>query len=116
MPRLTRPRFRTRPEWKGPESAACGFSHRRERPNHFEGHLRYVDSRFDIQTERDLDAWNKLKRDEVSGKLTEAGAQRLVELTTILSERSEELRSIVASPLTIPKSVLDSLVSQGSRE
>jgi len=75
-----------------------------------------VDSRFDIQTERDLDEWNKLKRDEVSGKLTEAGAQRLVELTTILSERSEELRSIVASPLTIPKSVLDSLVSQGSRE
>ena len=61
-----------------------------------------------------LDEWNKLKRDEVSGKLSEAGMQRLVELTTVLSNRSEELRSIVASPLTIPKSVLDALISQGS--
>ena len=66
-----------------------------------------VDSHFDIETERALDEWNKLKRDEVSGKRNEAGMQRLVELTTILSGRSEELRSIVASPLTIPKSVLD---------
>jgi hypothetical protein len=71
-----------------------------------------VDSRFDILTERDLDKWNDLKRDEVAGKITNANRKRLIELTQVLSERSEELRSIVAGPTTIPESVLNALLKR----
>jgi hypothetical protein len=70
-----------------------------------------VASRFDILTERELDEWNTLKRREVSGSLPPAGKARLLELTVTLSERSEELRSIVASPRTIPQSVLRTLMN-----
>jgi len=68
-----------------------------------------VDSRFDIRTEQELNDWNTLKRSEVAGTLTDSERQRLIELTELLSNRSEELRSIVAAPATIPKSVLDAL-------
>jgi hypothetical protein len=71
-----------------------------------------VDSRFDIQTERELDEWNGLKRDEVAGKITNRQRERLIELTRVLSERSEELRSIVGGPTTIPESVLEALVNR----
>jgi hypothetical protein len=71
-----------------------------------------VDSRFDVQTEAELDEWNRLKRQDVAHQLSPEGKQRLSELTTILSQRSEELRSLVASPREIPPSVLESLLQQ----
>lgn len=61
-----------------------------------------VDSRFDVLTERELDEWNTLKRGEVAASLSASDRSRLTELTETLADRSEELRSIVASPLTIP--------------
>ena len=70
-----------------------------------------VDSRFDVQTEKELNEWNTLKRREVAGSLSASDRSRLEELTVTLAERSEELRSIVASPLTIPESVLRSLTA-----
>ena len=70
-----------------------------------------VDSRFDVQTERELDDWNTLKRREAAGSLSIADKSRLKQLTVTLAERSEELRSIVASPMTIPDSVLRSLTA-----
>jgi len=69
-----------------------------------------VDSRFYTLTERELDEWNTLKRLEASDSLPSEGKARLLELTVTLSERSEELRSIVASPRTIPQTVLRSLM------
>ncbi len=69
-----------------------------------------VDSRFDVKTERELNEWNDLKKQETVGALSKTEKQRLKDLTSILSERSEELRSIVASPLTMPDSVLNSLL------
>jgi hypothetical protein len=70
-----------------------------------------VDSRFDVLTERQLDEWNTLKKRETSGALSPADKSRLEELTITLADRSEELRSIVAAPLTIPESVLRSLTA-----
>jgi hypothetical protein len=70
-----------------------------------------VDSRFDVLTERELDEWNTLKKQEAGGPLSASDRSRLGELTVTLAERSEELRSIVASPLTIPESVLRSLTA-----
>ncbi len=75
-----------------------------------------VDSRFDVMTERELNEWNDLKKQEARGSLSKAQKRRLRELTGILSERSEELRSIVASPLTIPDTVLHSLLNTNGRE
>lgn len=75
-----------------------------------------VDSRFDVKTERELNEWNELKKQETAGKLPKAQLERLKELTTTLSARSEELRSIVASPLTIPDSVLHSLLETNGRK
>ena len=74
-----------------------------------------VDSRFDVQTEEELDEWNNLKKREATGPLVLEDKTRLQELTVTLSERSEELRSIVASPLTIPQSVLRSLTAAGTK-
>ena len=69
-----------------------------------------VDSRFDVLTERQLNEWNELKRAEAGGSLSSRDRTRQRELTIALSERSEELRSIVASPATLPKAVLNSLL------
>jgi hypothetical protein len=68
-----------------------------------------VDSRFDVLTERQLNEWNDLKKREVAGSLSKQERARLDKITTILSGRSEELRSIVTSPLTIPRTILRSL-------
>ncbi len=68
-----------------------------------------VESRFDVLTERQLDDWNTLKKRDVTGSLSATDKARLKELTITLAERSEELRSIVASPMTIPDSVVRSL-------
>jgi len=73
-----------------------------------------VDSRFDILTERQLDEWNGLKRREAAHALLDAERERLKGLTTTLASRSEELRSIVASPQTVPKNVLESLLRVGN--
>ncbi len=54
-----------------------------------------VSSRFDIRTERDLEEWNELLRKEAVGSLPPRDRKRLDELTAQLSQRSEELRSIV---------------------
>jgi hypothetical protein len=75
-----------------------------------------VDSRFDVKTERELNEWNDLKKREVTSSLSKADKGRLSKLTATLSERSEELRSIVASPLTIPKTVLHSLLDANGRK
>jgi predicted ATP-binding protein involved in virulence len=74
-----------------------------------------VDSRFDILTERQLNQWNELKRVEAKGALPVGDQRKLEELTVTLSERSEELRSIVASPRSIPKTVVESLLG-GKRQ
>jgi hypothetical protein len=73
-----------------------------------------VDSRFDILTERQLDEWNGLKRREAAHALSDAERERLKGLTNTLASRSEELRSIVASPQTVPKNVLESLLRVGN--
>jgi len=70
-----------------------------------------VDSRFDVQTEGELDEWNTLKKREVAGSLRASDNTRLAELTITLAARSEELKSIVAAPMTIPESVLRSLTA-----
>jgi predicted ATP-binding protein involved in virulence len=75
-----------------------------------------VESRFDILTERELNEWNELKRDESGGALSDEGRRKLESLTITLSERSEELRSIVASPRSVPKSVLESLLGADPRQ
>ncbi|MBV9760463.1 MAG: AAA family ATPase [Acidobacteriaceae bacterium] len=75
-----------------------------------------VKSRFDIQTEVELDEWNDLKRKEATHALSPEEASRLAELTHILSARSEELRSLVGGPLQIPESVLQQLVENGSHK
>jgi hypothetical protein len=69
-----------------------------------------VDSRFDILTERELNEWNELKKREVIGALAAEESGRLRDLTLTLSERSEELRALVAAPRTLPKAVLDDLL------
>jgi predicted ATP-binding protein involved in virulence len=69
-----------------------------------------VDSRFDVLTERQLNEWNELRRREVTGKMSAEETARLVRLTQTLSERSEELKSIVASPRTIPASAAAALL------
>lgn len=70
-----------------------------------------VESRFDVITERELDEWNSLKKREVGGTLSARNKSRLKELTVTLAARSEELRSIVASPQTIPATLLHSLTN-----
>jgi len=71
-----------------------------------------VESRFDVKTEAELDEWNRLKRQEAVHQLSPDGERRLIELTQTLSQRSEELRSLIASPREIPQSVLESLLRQ----
>ncbi len=68
-----------------------------------------VDSRFDVETEKQLEEWNELNKIRVGGKLEPADEARFKELTRVLSSRSEELRSIVNQPAALPKSVVDQL-------
>lgn len=69
-----------------------------------------VSSRFDIRTAEDLAEWNNLKKKEVTGILSFEEQGRLDKLTTELSDRSEELRSIVGSPPTLPDVLVQTLV------
>jgi len=69
-----------------------------------------VDSRFDVQTERELNEWNELSRLVASGKISPDERNRLSELTATLSDRSEELRSIVGSAVRSSDAMLDALL------
>ena len=75
-----------------------------------------VESRFDVQTERELKEWDNLKREEAVGKLAPAKRKRLETLSDDLSERSEELRMIVKSPSALQAGLLNSLVSRSPQE
>jgi hypothetical protein len=68
-----------------------------------------VDSRFDLETEKQLNEWNELNKARAGGKLEPADEARFKELTRVLSSRSEELRSIVNQPPPLPKAAVDSL-------
>jgi hypothetical protein len=68
-----------------------------------------VDSRFDVETEKQLNEWNELNKIRVEGKIEPAEEARFKELTHVLSSRSEELRSIVNQPSPLPKATVDSL-------
>jgi len=65
-----------------------------------------VNSQFDLKTERDLDEWDALKRRDTIGKLSPTDKKRLQQLTTELSERSEELKFVVGLPPRLSESVL----------
>lgn len=69
-----------------------------------------VDSRFDIQTERELKEWNDLSRSVAAGRIKPEERKRLSELTTILSERSEELRSLVGPAVRSSDALLEALL------
>lgn len=56
-----------------------------------------VDSRFDIQTERELDEWHTLNREAAARRLTAKEKARREALQNTLSARSEELRALVGS-------------------
>jgi predicted ATP-binding protein involved in virulence len=75
-----------------------------------------VESRFDVQTEADLKAWDNLKRAEAVGKLTPGKRKQLETLSRDLSERSEELRLIVKTPSRLPANVLNSLTGHPARK
>ena len=71
-----------------------------------------VSSRFDIETEKLLDEWNRLKRSQATGKLSREEIAKLAELTQELSGRSEELRQTVAPVIPISNSLIASLQSE----
>lgn len=75
-----------------------------------------VESRFDILTERELNEWNELKRKDSAGVLSNGDGQRLEVLTLILSQRSEELRSIVAPARAVSPVALNSLLAPKKRK
>lgn len=75
-----------------------------------------VESRFDVQTEKDLKDWDNLKRADAIGQLTQAKRKQLETLSRDLSERSEELRLIVRTPGTLPANVLNSLTGRSARK
>lgn len=68
-----------------------------------------VDSRFDIQTEKELAEWNLLNRSYLEHKLGPKERVRLRELSHILAARSEQLRLIVEPIPKLPKSAVDEL-------
>lgn len=57
-----------------------------------------VDSRFDVETERDLKEWNRLERQKAAGRIDAEDSGRLAGLARMLASRSEELRLIVGLP------------------
>jgi len=72
-----------------------------------------VESRFDVQTEKELNEWYELKRDEANKRLSRKETTRLKELQDTLSARSEELRALVAPAILSPE-VVRSLKSGGN--
>jgi hypothetical protein len=70
-----------------------------------------VRSRFDVQTEKDLDTWNDLKRKQASRPLSPTEKKRLEKVAQDLSERSEELRLLVYSPPRLSRRIVESLAA-----
>jgi predicted ATP-binding protein involved in virulence len=75
-----------------------------------------VESRFNVETENDLKAWDNLKREEAVSKLPQAKRKQLETLSEELSERSEELRLIVQTPGALPANILKSLTNHPARK
>jgi len=73
-----------------------------------------VESRFDVQTEKELDEWNRLDRIRVERKLGPKERRRFQQLSKALSERSEQLRTLVDPVLKLSKSTVDELTSAGN--
>ena len=69
-----------------------------------------MESRFDIETERDLNEWNGLTRRAAAGRISRDERNRLSKLTGILSERSEELRSLVGSAVRSSEAIPGALL------
>jgi hypothetical protein len=74
-----------------------------------------VESQFDAQTDQDLREWNDLKRDKAAGKLSPQKGRKLEALTSELSERSEELKLIVASPPLLSAKLVSSLTGKAKQ-
>ena len=72
-----------------------------------------VESRFDVQTEKELDEWNYLNRNRLEQKLDSKERARFQQLSKTLSERSEQLRALVDPVLKLPKSAVDELTGDG---
>ncbi len=70
-----------------------------------------VESRFDVQTEKELDEWNSLNRIRRQRKLGSKERTRFQQLSKTLSERSEQLRTLVDPALKLSKSAVDELTS-----
>lgn len=68
-----------------------------------------VDSRFDVETEKELGEWNELNKLRQQRKLSATQQTRFTDLTQTLASRSEELRSLVKPALNVPKSTVDKL-------
>jgi len=74
-----------------------------------------VDSRFDVETERELDEWNRLKKKE-AGRRKRSEELRLRQLTRSLSAKNEELRLIVSTPPRLSRSLFEALSASASKE
>lgn len=68
-----------------------------------------VESRFDIETECDLDRWHRLKKN--GSNLSPTETRELNHLTDKLSARSEDLRAIVDAPSRISPEMVSSLIN-----
>jgi energy-coupling factor transporter ATP-binding protein EcfA2 len=98
------------------DNGTASLDHRQEAPFGSSvmatlGDIFGVESRFDVETEKQLDEWDKLKQGKAAGKLSSRDSKRLDELTMILSQRSEELHWLV-SPGQIPDSVVASILAR----
>lgn len=69
-----------------------------------------VDSRFDVNTERDLKRWNDLRRKQAVAELSAADKKQLAKLTAELAARSGELALIVGIGPKLPPSEMKRLL------
>lgn len=74
-----------------------------------------VDSRFDVQTERELSEWDGLNRARLDHKLRPSERARFQELSRVLAARSEQLKILVDPTLKLPKSTVNELTGSGNR-
>ncbi len=70
-----------------------------------------VESRFGVQTERDLAEWNALQKRSEAGPLSDRETVELKRLSADLASRGEELRLIVESAGTLSKKALQALLN-----
>jgi predicted ATP-binding protein involved in virulence len=74
-----------------------------------------VDSRFDVETEKQLAEWNELNRGR-EGRLSPKQRSRFEELSQVLASRSEQLRAIVDPIPKLPKAAVDKLTKPQNRQ